>query len=181
MFSELDFERSLYIGNIFSSIFFGNYISFLWFGPSTTNDFVAGAQLVLCFQSIHFLLKQHRRHKYFYACYSLLIAILLSFALASNCIIGQFSWINHRDIPGGPAAYLGMNSNVWYTTLGTSAAVTVIFMSDSLMVRFQLLESALVNGLLTVLDSLAISVLHYLRITRSLRYFSCLDFTCINR
>lgn len=44
-------------------------------------------------------------------------------------------WINHRDIPGGPAAFFGENVTAWYNTFGTSAAAASIFMGDALLVR----------------------------------------------
>jgi hypothetical protein len=54
--------------------------------------------------------------------------------MSTTLLFGQFMWINHRDVPGGPAAYFVLNNDIWFTTLGTAATVTVIFMSDALMV-----------------------------------------------
>lgn len=66
--------------------------------------------------------------------YSLALAVLVAIGVAANFVFGQLMWIDRRDVPGGPAAYFGENTDAWYNTFGTSAGYAGIFMGDALMV-----------------------------------------------
>jgi hypothetical protein len=116
MFQELQFEQSLYIGNLVLAVFFG-------------------IALTLCIQSSFYLLKHgHRKPRnYFYVFYSILLMLFYTISMASNATMGQRMWIDHRDIPGGPPAYFGIHVNDWYNTFGSAASVALMVTADTLM------------------------------------------------
>jgi hypothetical protein len=77
-----------------------------------------------------------RRQTLFYVAYGAALLILITFALAANAVYGQLMWIEHRDYPGGPAAYFKENSSIWIQTLGSAADVTGNVLGDALLVSF---------------------------------------------
>lgn len=111
------------------------------------------------FLSNYFLLYSStdaRKESFFYIAYSSVMLILWTVASSCNAAFGQKIWIDFRDVPGGPAAYLYDNLSAWYNTLGTvslknttmsgkvsfSLQVTGIcmnFLADGLLVGFLLL------------------------------------------
>lgn len=145
---ELGLERSLYVGNALGAILYGENILAgrgLMFIPKITRLLLSpsGVQLTLCFQSIYFLSRctssgapdpTKRRRNIFYIAYSLVLAVIVAIGLAANFVFGQFIWINHRDVPGGPPVFFEENTNAWYNTFGTSAGAAGIFMGDALLV-----------------------------------------------
>lgn len=76
-----------------------------------------------------------RKNAKVYITYGTVILILLTIDISTNAIFGQLMWIEHRDVPGGPAAYMGENLTLWVNTLGTASGVAVNFMGDALLVR----------------------------------------------
>lgn len=75
-----------------------------------------------------------RKNLKFYILYGAAMLLFFTFAAAMNALCGQLMWIEHRDVPGGPAAYFAETTSAWYNTLGTAASVASIFMADILMV-----------------------------------------------
>ncbi|KAJ3994954.1 hypothetical protein F5050DRAFT_387933 [Lentinula boryana] len=144
--SELTFERSLYVGGQITAILYG-------------------IQLVLYFLSNRLLLHSTRKGKdaYFYAIYGTVLLLLWTVALACNAIFGQYAWIDHRDLEGGPAAYIGENISAAYNTLGTTAGVMMNFLSDALLIyRCYLLWSSwriVVFPILIYFGGLSMSIL----------------------
>lgn len=137
MSPELQFEQSLYIGNAFSAIFFGKFNITTFTDTLRTNTAPhIGLALALCIQSCYYLLKPGHRQlrNYFYALYCILLMVLYSIAMTSNFILGQFMWINHRDVPDGPPGYFAAHVLDWYNTFGSAASVALVFTTDSLMV-----------------------------------------------
>jgi hypothetical protein len=87
--------------------------------------------------SVHLLLNDRSRTKnqrIFYTTYSVVLLICLTISKAANARLGQLMWIDHRDFPGGPAAYWTANNDVWYNVLGASTDVFGNAMGDSLLV-----------------------------------------------
>ncbi|KII95584.1 hypothetical protein PLICRDRAFT_26010 [Plicaturopsis crispa FD-325 SS-3] len=74
-----------------------------------------------------------RKNAKVYITYGTVILILLTIDISTNAIFGQLMWIEHRDVPGGPAAYMGENLTLWVNTLGTASGVAVNFMGDALL------------------------------------------------
>jgi hypothetical protein len=60
--------------------------------------------------------------------------MLWTIALACNAVFGQNAWIDHRDVEGGPAAYIGANISAVYNTVGTTAGVMMNFLGDGLLI-----------------------------------------------
>ncbi|KAJ3840439.1 hypothetical protein F5878DRAFT_533689 [Lentinula raphanica] len=144
--SELTFERSLYVGGQITAILYG-------------------IQLVLYYMSNRLLLHSSRRGRdvYFYAIYGTVILVLWTVALVCNAIFGQYAWIDHRDVEGGPAAYIGENISAAYNTLGTTAGVMMNFLSDALLIyRCYILWSSwkiILFPILLYLGGLSMSIL----------------------
>lgn len=64
----------------------------------------------------------------------MILLILMTFAFATNAVMGQLMWINHRNDEGGPLAYFAASTNSWFETLGTSLDVVANIMADALLV-----------------------------------------------
>ncbi|KJA25159.1 hypothetical protein HYPSUDRAFT_38125 [Hypholoma sublateritium FD-334 SS-4] len=115
--AELAIERSLYVGNALGAILYG-------------------VQLTLCCQSVYFLCKgapASRKRNISLIVYSLILALFVAIGLAANFVFGQLTWIDRRNVPGGPAEFFGENVNSWYNTFGTSGGYAGIFLGDALM------------------------------------------------
>ncbi len=70
----------------------------------------------------------------FYAAFSTALLVLITIYMSTEAVFGQEMWIVHSGDPGGPAAFLANNVNVWYQTMGTTASVILIMLSDALLV-----------------------------------------------
>ena len=71
-----------------------------------------------------------KRQKFYVVCGGVLLA-LVTCSLASNALMGQFMWIDHRNDPGHFVA----SQSLCYFVLGTSAFATANFIGDGLLVR----------------------------------------------
>ena len=60
--------------------------------------------------------------------------MLTGIVVFTNAVFMEFMWIEHRDFPGGPLAYLAKNSSIWWQTLGTAANQVTNFVGDGLLV-----------------------------------------------
>ncbi|KAJ7124760.1 hypothetical protein C8R43DRAFT_1135441 [Mycena crocata] len=114
--AQLAFERAFYIGSYVTAILFG-------------------MELFMFFLSSYFLLHSSdaRKESFFYISYSSVMLLLWTTASSCNAIFGQFIWIDHRDVLGGPAAYLDDHLSAWYNTLGTVAGICMNFLADGLL------------------------------------------------
>ncbi|KIK70429.1 hypothetical protein GYMLUDRAFT_184049 [Collybiopsis luxurians FD-317 M1] len=146
--SELTFERSLYIGGQITAILYG-------------------IQIVIYFLSCRLLLKSPSTRRggetNIYVIYGGVLLVLWTVALACNAFFGQNAWIDHRDVEGGPAAYIGENISAPYNTLGTTAGVMMNFLSDALLIyRCYIIWSSwkiVVFPILLYLGGLSMSIL----------------------
>ncbi|KAJ7102361.1 hypothetical protein B0H15DRAFT_328206 [Mycena belliarum] len=114
---QIAFEQSFYIGSYITAILYGMY-------------------LFMYFLSNYFLLyssSDARKESFFYIFYGSLMLILWTIASSCNAIFGQLAWIDHRDVPGGPAAYLTENLSAWYNTMGTVTGICMNFLADGLL------------------------------------------------
>jgi hypothetical protein len=78
--------------------------------------------------------RSQKSQKIFYITYSVVLLICLTIAKAANARLGQLMWMDHRDFPGGPAAYWAANGDVWYNVLGSATDVFANVMGDALLV-----------------------------------------------
>ncbi|KAK1226955.1 hypothetical protein PQX77_010023 [Marasmius sp. AFHP31] len=117
---DLTFERSLYIGGQITGILYGIHLVL----------FVLSCRLM---SRPPYSSKSDSR---FYICfyYGVCLLILWTVALSCNAIFGQFAWIDHRDVEGGPAAYISEHISDPYNTLGTTAGVGMNLLADALLV-----------------------------------------------
>jgi len=76
-----------------------------------------------------------KRQKFYVVCGGVLLT-LVTCSLASNALLGQFMWIDHRNDPGGPVGYFVASQSLWYFVLGSAASATANFIGDGLLVRF---------------------------------------------
>lgn len=95
-----------------------------------------GVYLVLFFASTYFLITGpgSRKDARFYVVYGVLLLIFVTFAHAEHAVFGQLMWIEHRDVVGGPAAFLAENISDWHNTLGSAASVAANSFGDALLV-----------------------------------------------
>ncbi|KAJ7225949.1 hypothetical protein GGX14DRAFT_423122 [Mycena pura] len=115
--AQLAFERAFYIGSYLTAILFG-------------------VQLFMFFLSNYFLLYSSpdtRKESVFYVFYGSVMLLLWTVAHSCNAIFGQLIWIDHRDVVGGPAAFLYANLSAWYNTLGTVTGICMNFLADGLL------------------------------------------------
>jgi hypothetical protein len=140
---QLAFERSFYIGSYVTAILFGQWFSIrrAIFASCLTSSL--GMQLFMFFLSNYFLLcssTDTRKESFFYIFYSSVMLILWTVASSCNAAFGQKIWIDFRDVPGGPAAYLYDNLSAWYNTLGTVTGICMNFLADGLLVKIYLFK-----------------------------------------
>ncbi|PPQ72889.1 hypothetical protein CVT26_003510 [Gymnopilus dilepis] len=129
-------EQSWYIGDYISSV-------------------LLGVQIALFIQSSYYLAygPYSRKKKAIFIVYGAFLALFVGITNAGNQIQGLLMWIKHRDVPGGPEAYLEATTAAWWNVFSTSAIVTADIMGDALlMYRCYVLLSS--NVWLIVLPSL---------------------------
>ncbi|KAJ6501621.1 hypothetical protein C8R47DRAFT_969868 [Mycena vitilis] len=119
--AQLAFERSFYIGSYVTAVLYGMFI-FMFFLSNYFLLYSSGAQK-----------HDARKESFFYIFYGSVMLILWTIASSCNAAFGQNIWIDHRDVPGGPAAYLFENLSAWYNTLGTVTGICMNFMADGLL------------------------------------------------
>jgi hypothetical protein len=61
--------------------------------------------------------------------------MLVTISLAANAVWGQYTWIDHRNHPGGPLGFYEATENVWYNTFGVAADAVTNILGDGLLVR----------------------------------------------
>ena len=75
-----------------------------------------------------------RPKKAFFIAYGGLLCLLVNITLAGNQIEGLFTWIVHRDGPGGPEAYLDATLSAWFDVFGTASIITADIIGNALLV-----------------------------------------------
>ncbi|TFY78128.1 hypothetical protein EWM64_g5886 [Hericium alpestre] len=114
---ETVLERSFYIGIVLGCILYG-------------------LELYIVFRSIYYLLTRRtsgRQHVPFYVVYSVIMLLLMTIGMATDSVLGQLMWIEHRDVPGGPPAYLQESLTTWWQTLGSTADLASNILGDGLL------------------------------------------------
>ena len=138
------FQNSLYIGNAFNGILYGELLPQLHtvFGHvrrMLTLDgwHVTGVEVVLYVQTMQALLRRdtkHPRTNRFFAILSTALLFLITIFVAVQAVFGEEMWIVNANFEGGSAAYLATHASVWYQTMGTTASIVLQLMSDALLV-----------------------------------------------
>ncbi|KAI0631478.1 hypothetical protein C8Q77DRAFT_139543 [Trametes polyzona] len=101
------------------------------------NAILYGVELVLYGMTMNALFN-HRKHwtrtDKFYLAFSTALLVLITIYMSTEAVFGEEMWIVHGSDPGGPAAFLGANANIWYQTMGTTASVVLNMFSDALLI-----------------------------------------------
>jgi hypothetical protein len=67
--------------------------------------------------------------------FSTWLFLFASLNLVGNALGMQWAYIDNRNFPGGPFAFLGAHGNTVNDTFGNVAGVMVTWTSDALLVR----------------------------------------------
>ena len=123
---------------------------------------VAGVDITLYFATLRHLRRRARTGQRwrFFLIYSTMLTILLTIDIAMNAVWGENMWITHRDDEGGVPVFLATQLRVWYQAWGSACAVSLVFMSDGLLVGDAFGNDY--DGGLTVPSALDIPPVHYL-------------------
>ncbi|KZT23819.1 hypothetical protein NEOLEDRAFT_517483 [Neolentinus lepideus HHB14362 ss-1] len=122
--SDRALERSLYVGICLNGVLYG-------------------FQLIISFLSTQYLV--HSRNQLardrerlmgnsFYIVYTVILLFCVTWGWAMNALMGQLMWIEHRDFPGGPVAYMYANSAAWFDVIGSAMPLIANIMSDGLLI-----------------------------------------------
>ncbi|KAF8264498.1 hypothetical protein EI94DRAFT_1772636 [Lactarius quietus] len=115
---DLQLERSLYIGNFFRAILYGIELF----------TFFAAAYCVLGRSS------NYRKGRIFYIVYGGVLLTLVTIAVVTDALWGQYMWIDRRNYPGGPLGFFAASENAWYNVFGSAADATANILGDGLLV-----------------------------------------------
>ncbi|KAM5531445.1 hypothetical protein V8D89_014902 [Ganoderma adspersum] len=103
------------------------------------NAILYGAELAIYWMTMKVLLDKRKTCQCsgtdkFYAAFSTALLILITIYMSTEAVFGQEMWIVRSGDPGGSAAFLAKNVNIWYQTMGTTASVILIVLSDALLI-----------------------------------------------
>ncbi|KAJ4464868.1 hypothetical protein C8J55DRAFT_552851 [Lentinula edodes] len=115
---DLPLERSLYVGNFIRGILYG-------------------IELFTFAQAAHTILSQppqsNHRGQTFYVYYGAVLIMMVTIAVITDALWGEYMWIDHRDVSGGPLAYFEATTSMWMNVLGSAADATANIMGDGLL------------------------------------------------
>ncbi len=83
----------------------------------------------------------YRKGRLFYVAYGGVLLTLVTIAVVTDALWGQYMWIDRRNYPGGPLGFFGATENAWYNVFGSAADATANILGDGLLVRISLLVS----------------------------------------
>ncbi|KAI0067445.1 hypothetical protein BV25DRAFT_1100386 [Artomyces pyxidatus] len=114
---DLELERSLYVGNFFRGILYGlevytffTSVYCLWGRPSS-----------------------YTKDRRLYVGYGAVLLCLVTIAVTTDALWGQYMWIDHRNDVGGPLGYFGVSGSSWFNVFGSSADATANVLGDGLL------------------------------------------------
>ena len=134
------FQNAYYLAINFNAILYGTLHTQIYSihdSPSRLTQ-IAGTELVLYGATLNALVyhrKKWAKRDRFYMAFSTALLILITIYMSTEAVFGQEMWIVHAGFPGGAAAYLEENADIWYQTLGTTASVVLNALADALLVR----------------------------------------------
>ncbi|KAE9393402.1 hypothetical protein BT96DRAFT_887315 [Gymnopus androsaceus JB14] len=115
---DLPLERSLYVGNFFRAILYG-------------------IELFTFAQAAHTILtqpvKSDHRSQIFYVTYGAVLMMLVTIAVTTDGLWGEFMWIDDRNFPGGPLGYFSATTSMWMNVFGSAADATANILVDGLL------------------------------------------------
>ncbi|PIL34474.1 hypothetical protein GSI_03251 [Ganoderma sinense ZZ0214-1] len=103
------------------------------------NAILYGAELAIYWMTMKTLFEKRKACQCsgtdkFYAAFSTALLVLITIYMSTEAVFGQEMWIVHSGDPGGPLKFFVNNANVWYQTMGTTASVILIMLSDALLI-----------------------------------------------
>ena len=143
---DLPLERSLYVGNFFRAILYGKLSSkltcfFFWPLKHICHDLWLGIELCTFFAAVYCALgrsSSYRKGRVIYVAYGGVLLMLVTIAVATDGLWGQYMWIDRRNYPGGPLGFFAATENAWYNVFGSAADATANILGDGLLVRLPL-------------------------------------------
>jgi hypothetical protein len=140
---DIPLERSLYVGNMLSGILFGEISSLQIKGiVSYTRNSNAGLNIFAFFASVYCIsdrtvTSDYRKGQTFYVVYGGILLALTAIVVATDALLGQYMWIDHRNYPGGPLGYFvaSQSEDAWFNVLGLAAGAAGNILGDGLLVR----------------------------------------------
>lgn len=136
---DLQLERSLYVGNFFRAILYGkssSKLSSLLY--STHAHWWIGIELFTFFAAVYCVLNgssSYRKGRIVYIAYGGVLLTLVTIAVVTDGLWGQYMWIDRRNYPGGPLGFFAASENAWYNVFGSAADATANILGDGLLVR----------------------------------------------
>ena len=136
---DLPLERSLYVGNFFRAILYGKLSSMLslFFWVLKVHLWL-GIELCTFFAAVYCVLgrsSSYRKGRVFYVVYGGVLLVLVTIAVTTDGLWGQYMWIDRRNYPGGPLGFFAASENAWYNVFGSAADATANILGDGLLVR----------------------------------------------
>src|SRR6266702_253112 len=77
----------------------------------------------------------YRKGRVFYVAYGGVLLMLVTIAVVTDGLWGQYMWIDRRNYPGGPLGFFAATGNAWYNVFGSAADATANVLGDGLLVR----------------------------------------------
>ncbi|KAH8980501.1 hypothetical protein EDB86DRAFT_3066830 [Lactarius hatsudake] len=114
---DLPLERSLYVGNFFRAILYGIELC----------TFFAAVYCVWGRSS------SYRKGRVFYVAYGGVLMMLVTIAVVTDGLWGQYMWIDRRNYPGGPLGFFVATESAWYNVFGSAADATANILGDGLL------------------------------------------------
>ncbi|EIM91774.1 uncharacterized protein STEHIDRAFT_46076 [Stereum hirsutum FP-91666 SS1] len=115
---DLPLERSLYVGNFMRGILYG--IELFTFSQAAHRTLSQPAQ-------------SNRRSQVLYVVYGAVLMTMVTIAVTTDALWGEFMWIDHRNHPGGPLGYFGATTSMWMNVFGSAADATANILGDGLL------------------------------------------------
>jgi len=78
--------------------------------------------------------RERRRWAIFHLAYTSLLAALVGIGTATNARLAQISWVNNRNFPGGPLAFITEEGNLTELILGWSAYIVASWLQDAYVI-----------------------------------------------
>ncbi|THU78137.1 hypothetical protein K435DRAFT_973654 [Dendrothele bispora CBS 962.96] len=116
---DLPLERSLYVGNFFRGILYGIELF----------TFAQAAHCILNSGGI----RSSPGSRVFYVAYGAVLLAMVTIAVTTDALWGQFMWIDHRNYPGGPLGYFSATTSMWMNVFGSAADATANILGDGLL------------------------------------------------
>ncbi|KAK1230308.1 hypothetical protein PQX77_006601 [Marasmius sp. AFHP31] len=112
----------------------------LWFEQATfvsthLSSVGYGIHVAVFFTVTYFLLKKKMQYKLFWLLFNGFLFAFGTISLACSIYYNENAWVNQREYPGGPLAYLFEQQALPTQTLGNTAAILASFFADGLMLQ----------------------------------------------